>query len=159
MDLTVKIQEAIHAGTDRPRSSRMTQMPQPTEAPVWTPADPVLQVRNLHKSYQDQHVLRGVEFDIHQGQVKAVLGPSGSGKSTMLRLMALLEPANDGEILLRGRRLGVRERGTTTVPLPERELAKERRDIGMVFQKFNLFPHLSACRNVMLGLTSVQSVP
>ncbi|GAA2130803.1 amino acid ABC transporter ATP-binding protein [Arthrobacter humicola] len=137
----------------------MTQMPQPTEAPVWTPADPVLQVRNLHKSYQDQHVLRGVEFDIHQGQVKAVLGPSGSGKSTMLRLMALLEPANDGEILLRGRPLGVRERGATTVPLPERELAKERRDIGMVFQKFNLFPHLSACRNVMLGLTSVQSVP
>ncbi|OFI37083.1 ectoine/hydroxyectoine ABC transporter ATP-binding protein EhuA [Arthrobacter sp. SW1] len=126
------------------------------------PASPVLSVRNLHKRYEDQHVLRGVGFDIHKGQVKAVLGPSGSGKSTMLRLMALLEPADDGEILLHGKRIGVREggaRGGAAVALPERELAKERRNIGMVFQKFNLFPHLSACRNVMLGLTSVKGVP
>ncbi|MFH5878839.1 amino acid ABC transporter ATP-binding protein [Arthrobacter sp. NA-172] len=115
-------------------------------------------MRNLHKSYQDQHVLSGVEFDIHQGQVKAVLGPSGSGKSTMLRLMALLEPADDGEIRLRGRRIGVREKPSGPVVLPERELAKERRNIGMVFQKFNLFPHLTACRNVMLGLTSVKGI-
>ncbi|WP_284983154.1 amino acid ABC transporter ATP-binding protein [Arthrobacter sp. efr-133-TYG-118] len=125
---------------------------------TWSANDPVLSVRNLHKSYQDQHVLRGVEFDIHQGQVKAVLGPSGSGKSTMLRLMALLEPADDGEIRLRGRRIGVREKASGTVALPERELAKERRNIGMVFQKFNLFPHLTACRNVMLGLTSVKGI-
>ncbi len=132
------------------------------------PGSPVLSVRKLHKRYEDQHVLRGVEFDIHKGQVKAVLGPSGSGKSTMLRLMALLEPADDGEILLHGRRIGMREpgvRGTgvragagRAVPLPERELAKERRNIGMVFQKFNLFPHLTACRNVMLGLTSVKGI-
>ena len=125
---------------------------------TWSTNDPVLSVRNLHKSYQDQHVLRGVEFDIRQGQVKAVLGPSGSGKSTMLRLMALLEPADDGEIRLRGRRIGVREKASGSVALPERELAKERRNIGMVFQKFNLFPHLTACRNVMLGLTSVKGI-
>ncbi|MFK4298682.1 ABC-type polar amino acid transport system ATPase subunit [Arthrobacter sp. GAS37] len=125
---------------------------------TWSTNDPVLSVRNLHKSYQDQHVLRGVEFDIRQGQVKAVLGPSGSGKSTMLRLMALLEPADDGEIRLRGRRIGVREKARGAVALPERELAKERRNIGMVFQKFNLFPHLTACRNVMLGLTSVKGI-
>ncbi|WP_115789668.1 amino acid ABC transporter ATP-binding protein [Arthrobacter silvisoli] len=125
------------------------------------PVSPVLSVRKLHKRYEDQHVLRGVEFDIHKGQVKAVLGPSGSGKSTMLRLMALLEPADDGEILLHGRRIGVRDGrapGGLAVALPERELAKERRNIGMVFQKFNLFPHLSACRNVMLGLTSVKGI-
>ncbi|WP_051389229.1 amino acid ABC transporter ATP-binding protein [Arthrobacter sp. 35W] len=126
---------------------------------TWNDSQPVLKVRNLHKTYHDQQVLKGVEFDIHQGQVKAVLGPSGSGKSTMLRLMALLEPADDGEITLRGRRIGVRERGGATIALPERELAKERANIGMVFQKFNLFPHLSACRNVMLGLTSVKNVP
>ncbi|WP_081736969.1 amino acid ABC transporter ATP-binding protein [Arthrobacter sp. MA-N2] len=125
---------------------------------AWTPSDPVLQVRDLHKSYHGQQVLQGVEFDINQGQVKAVLGPSGSGKSTMLRLMALLEPADSGDILLRGRRIGVREDKTPAVLLPERELARQRRDIGMVFQKFNLFPHLSACRNVMLGLTSVKGV-
>ncbi|MCX2748593.1 amino acid ABC transporter ATP-binding protein [Arthrobacter sp. MI7-26] len=125
---------------------------------IWSTNDPVLSARNLHKSYQDQHVLRGVEFDIRQGQVKAVLGPSGSGKSTMLRLMALLEPADDGGIFLRGRRIGVREKVSGAVVLPERELAKERRNIGMVFQKFNLFPHLTACRNVMLGLTSVKGI-
>ncbi|WP_427015383.1 amino acid ABC transporter ATP-binding protein [Pseudarthrobacter sp. P1] len=131
----------------------------PAPGAVWNESQPVLQVRNLHKAYSDQQVLKGVEFDIHQGQVKAVLGPSGSGKSTMLRLMALLEPADDGDIRLRGRRIGVRERGGATIALPERELAKERANIGMVFQKFNLFPHLSACKNVMLGLTSVQNVP
>jgi ABC-type polar amino acid transport system ATPase subunit len=129
-----------------------------TKTDNWNLSDPVLQVRNLHKKYQDQHVLQGVEFQIKQGQVKAVLGPSGSGKSTMLRLMALLEPADDGEIILRGKPIGVREKGSKTIPLPERELAKERRDIGMVFQKFNLFPHLTACRNVMLGLTSVKGL-
>ena len=133
--------------------------PEPITKPEnWSSADPVLQVRNLHKSYHDQHVLQGVEFEIKKGQVKAVLGPSGSGKSTMLRLMALLEPADSGEIILRGRRIGVRQKGSKTVALPERQLAKERRDIGMVFQKFNLFPHLTACRNVMLGLTSVKGV-
>lgn len=136
----------------------MTQNGTEPVSEAWSAKDPVLKVRNLHKKYQDQHVLRGVEFDIHQGQVKAVLGPSGSGKSTMLRLMALLEPADDGEIHLRGRRVGVREKAGRAVALPERELAKERRNIGMVFQKFNLFPHLTACRNVMLGLTSVKGI-
>jgi polar amino acid transport system ATP-binding protein len=103
-------------------------------------------------------VLAGVDFDIHRGQVKAVLGPSGSGKSTMLRLMALLEPADGGEISLQGKRIGVKQRGGRFVPRPERELARERIDIGMVFQRFNLFPHLTACENVMLGLTTVRKV-
>lgn len=113
-------------------------------------------MRNLWKRYGDQSVLAGVEFDIHKGQVKAVLGPSGSGKSTMLRLMALLEPADEGEIILEGRRLGVKRRRDRFVTLPERELVKQRSDIGMVFQRFNLFPHLTACENVMLGLTTVR---
>ncbi|MBC9937537.1 MULTISPECIES: amino acid ABC transporter ATP-binding protein [unclassified Leucobacter] len=117
---------------------------------------PTLQVRNLHKAYDGNEVLKGVEFDVNKGQVKAVLGPSGSGKSTMLRLMALLEPADRGEILLGGHRIGSEDRGKRLHHLPERKLAVQRRDIGMVFQKFNLFPHLTALENVVVGLTEVQ---
>ena len=119
---------------------------------------PILQVRNLHKSYHGNQVLNGVEFEVHKGQVKAVLGPSGSGKSTMLRLMALLEPADAGSIRLRGEEIGSTARNGRTLHLPERTLARQRQDIGMVFQRFNLFPHLTACRNVMLGLTSVKGM-
>jgi len=121
-----------------------------------TSTRPVLQVRGLAKSYHDTPVLKSVDFSINRGEVKAVLGPSGSGKSTMLRLMALLEPADAGEILLDGTELGgLNPRGRRK---NETQLAHERRSIGMVFQKFNLFPHLTAEKNVMLGLTSVQGV-
>ncbi|CAM5387529.1 amino acid ABC transporter ATP-binding protein [Leifsonia shinshuensis] len=116
---------------------------------------PTLQVTDLHKAYGGNEVLKGVEFAVRKGQVKAVLGPSGSGKSTMLRLMALLEPADRGEIALHGSRIG---RSADGRHLPERSLAVQRRDIGMVFQKFNLFPHLSAARNVAMALTAVQGV-
>ena len=119
---------------------------------------PILQVRDLHKTYNGNQVLKGVEFDIEKGQVKAVLGPSGSGKSTMLRLMALLEPADSGEILLKGSRIGSREHKSRALHLPERALAIQRQEVGMVFQRFNLFPHLTAVRNVMLGLTSVKGI-
>ncbi len=118
----------------------------------------VLQVKDLHKSYNGNQVLKGVEFDITKGQVKAVLGPSGSGKSTMLRLMALLEPADSGEILFKGSRIGSRQHKGNVLHLPERALAIQRQEVGMVFQRFNLFPHLSAVRNVMLGLTSVKGI-
>jgi polar amino acid transport system ATP-binding protein len=116
---------------------------------------PTLQVTDLHKAYGGNEVLKGVEFEVRKGQVKAVLGPSGSGKSTMLRLMALLEPADRGDISLHGNRIGRTPEGRH---LSERALAVQRRDIGMVFQKFNLFPHLTAARNVALALNAVQGV-
>ncbi|MFF2388199.1 amino acid ABC transporter ATP-binding protein [Agromyces sp. NPDC058104] len=119
---------------------------------------PTLEVRDLHKSYGGVEVLKGVEFDVAKGQVKAVLGPSGSGKSTMLRLMALLEPADRGGILLDGHRIGSTEHGGRLRHHHERKLAVERRQIGMVFQRFNLFPHMTALENVMVGLTQVQKV-
>ena len=122
-------------------------------------ATPTLAVHSLGKSYGGVPVLRGVDFTVDRGQVKAVLGPSGSGKSTMLRLMALLEPADQGAIILNGTRVGVAHSGTLRErPLPERRLAVQRRDIGMVFQRFNLFPHLSALRNVTVGLTTVRGM-
>ena len=117
---------------------------------------PTLQVRDLHKKYAGTEVLKGVEFSVDKGQVKAVLGPSGSGKSTMLRLMALLEPADRGDIRLNGERIGAIESNGRLHHHHERRLAVERRDIGMVFQRFNLFPHLTALQNVMLGLTEVK---
>jgi polar amino acid transport system ATP-binding protein len=116
---------------------------------------PVLEARNLHKSYGSIEVLKGVDFVAHKGEVKALLGPSGSGKSTMLRLINLLEQPDQGEILLEGKRIGVLDGGT---PAPERALAHQRLPVGMVFQRFNLFPHLNATRNVMLGLTSVLGI-
>jgi len=119
---------------------------------------PTLHVSNLHKAYNGIEVLKGVEFQINKGQVKAVLGPSGSGKSTMLRLMALLEPADRGEISLDGHRIGASDNNGRIAHHSERRLAVQRRDIGMVFQKFNLFPHLNALENVVLALTEVQNV-
>lgn len=122
-----------------------------------TSPKPALEVRGLAKSYHGATVLKSVDFSINPGEVKAVLGPSGSGKSTMLRLMALLEPADSGQILFDGKEHGgLNARGKRKT---ESQLAHERRSVGMVFQKFNLFPHLTAEKNVMLGLTSVQGVP
>lgn len=129
--------------------------PEPsTERP--TKGGPVLEAIGIHKKYGRHEVLRGVTFEVDRGDVKVVLGPSGSGKSTMLRCLALLEPIDDGEVRLEGQTIGVRRSGDRTVRLPERELAHQRSDIGMVFQRFNLFPHLTALGNVMLGLTEVR---
>jgi polar amino acid transport system ATP-binding protein len=127
-------------------------------ADAGAPTGPLLEAVEIHKRYGRNEVLRGVSFEVQRGDVKAVLGPSGSGKSTMLRCLALLEPIDAGEVRLEGRTVGVRPAGGDgrSVRLPEAELAHQRRDIGMVFQRFNLFPHLTALGNVMLGLTEVR---
>ena len=120
------------------------------------PGGPVLEAISIRKAYGRHEVLRGVTFEVDRGDVKVVLGPSGSGKSTMLRCLALLEPIDAGEVRLAGQTIGVRRAGNRAQRLPERELARQRSDIGMVFQRFNLFPHLTALGNVMLGLTEVR---
>jgi ABC-type polar amino acid transport system ATPase subunit len=120
-------------------------------------AEYVLEAREVHKRYGHTEVLRGVSFGVHRGDVKAVLGPSGSGKSTLLRCLAILEPVDAGEVRLEGERVGSRPgRDGRPVSLPERVLARQRSEIGMVFQRFNLFPHLTALGNVMIGLTEVR---
>jgi ABC-type polar amino acid transport system ATPase subunit len=117
----------------------------------------ILEAAGVHKRYGRTEVLRGVSLGVHRGDVKAVLGPSGSGKSTMLRCLALLEPLDAGEVRLEGQRIGSRPgRGGRPEPLSERVLARQRSEIGMVFQRFNLFPHLTALGNVMIGLTEVR---
>ena len=118
----------------------------------------LIEVEKVEKYYGDNHILKGVDFSINSGQVKAIMGPSGSGKSTLLRLIALLEPVHSGKILFNGDLIAGNAEGTRTKPESEKVLALRRRGIGMVFQKFNLFPHLSAVDNVMCALTTVQGL-
>jgi polar amino acid transport system ATP-binding protein len=105
-----------------------------------------VEVRNVVKSFGDVEVLRGVTFEVPPGQTISVLGPSGSGKSTLLRCINWLEEPNSGEVYIAGMRMGVRADGKTH--MSDRELARMRSRIGMVFQSFNLWPHLTVLQNV-----------
>lgn len=118
----------------------------------------LIDIQKVEKYYGDNHILKGVDFSINAGQVKAIMGPSGSGKSTLLRLIALLEPVYSGKILFNGNLIAGNSDGSRAKPESEKVLALRRRGIGMVFQKFNLFPHLNALENVMCALTTVQGV-
>jgi polar amino acid transport system ATP-binding protein len=111
----------------------------------------MLRLENVHKRFGDLHVLRGVSLEVGQGQVVCVIGPSGSGKSTLLRCINLLEPADQGRILLEGREISMR------TPAADRDYVRRR--VGMVFQQFNLFPHKSAIGNVQLAQEKVLGRP
>ncbi len=114
------------------------------------PADePVLRIVDLHKSFDDVEVLKGISLDIAKGEVVVVLGPSGSGKSTMLRCLNLLETPTSGKVIFEGRDLTA----------PKTDINKVRERMGMVFQQFNLFPHLDALHNVMLAQEKVLKRP
>ncbi len=113
------------------------------------PVQPMVQVDGLHKSFGKLEVLRGVSFTVQRGQTVVIIGPSGSGKSTLLRCVNHLEKINGGRIFVDGTLVGYRDVGGTLKELPGREVAKQRADIGMVFQRFNLFPHKTALENVI----------
>jgi polar amino acid transport system ATP-binding protein len=113
-------------------------------------ADVVLRSENLHKRYDELEVLRGVTFEVDRGQVKVIIGPSGSGKSTLLRCLALLEPPDAGNVYIESQRL---------TGLREKELTQHRSEVGMVFQRFNLFQNMTALGNVMCGLREVRRLP
>jgi polar amino acid transport system ATP-binding protein len=104
-------------------------------------------------------VLEGINLDVHAADVVSLIGASGSGKTTLLRCVDLLEPFDAGEIRLDGEPMGYRLESGRRVRLKGRELARQRSRMGMVFQSFNLFPHLTALSNVMLGLTKVRRLP
>src|ERR1700728_3924805 len=116
---------------------------------------PLVKVRDLRKSFGQNQVLRGVDLDVARGEVVSVIGSSGSGKTTMLRCVNLLETYDSGSITVDGVEVGYIDEGQAR-RRGERELARVRADIGMVFQLFNLFPHLTARENVMLGLRKVR---
>ena len=116
-------------------------------------ADPILELRGVTKRFGDLEVLRGIDLEVHRGGVVCVLGPSGSGKSTLLRCINMLEPPDDGDILLEGHDIckgpgsGEGEEGW--------DIDYVRQRVGMVFQQFNLFPHKNAIENVSLAQRTV----
>jgi polar amino acid transport system ATP-binding protein len=115
-----------------------------------TDADrPMVRATNIHKSFGHVEVLRGVDLTVMPGEVACVIGPSGSGKSTFLRCINHLESIDSGEMEVDGELIGYRRRADKLHELRESEVARQRRDIGMVFQRFNLFPHMTAMQNVM----------
>ncbi|MFJ6567302.1 amino acid ABC transporter ATP-binding protein [Streptomyces sp. NPDC091292] len=105
-----------------------------------TTPEPEILVRSLHKSFGANHVLRGIDLEIAPGEVVCVIGPSGSGKSTLLRCVNLLETPSEGQVFV----------GGSEVTHPDVDIDAVRRRIGMVFQQFNLFPHLSVTENLTL---------
>jgi polar amino acid transport system ATP-binding protein len=119
---------------------------------------PLLEIRDVHKWYGDRHVLRGIDLVVHQGDVVCVIGPSGSGKSTLLRCINQLEKADAGAILLGGVDMAHEVRRGKLFERSGKDVAAFRRRIGMVFQHFNLFGHMSAVENVMFGPRQVSGV-
>ncbi|MET3810087.1 amino acid ABC transporter ATP-binding protein [Arthrobacter sp. UYEF3] len=121
--------------------------------------NPLVKIEGLHKFYGPHHVLRGIDLTVNQGEVSVVIGPSGSGKSTMLRCVNLLETISAGRISVGDQLIGYREINGRLHDLKTKEIAAQRREIGMVFQRFNLFPHKTALQNVMEAPVQVKGQP
>ena len=139
-----------------------TATPQPSPTPARggdSDREPLLRAINVHKRFDQTEVLKGIDLDVDQGEVVAIIGASGSGKTTFLRCINLLEEYQEGEIHLEGEPIGYRVRDGRRRRLGEGAIAAQRARIGMVFQQFNLFPHMTAEQNVVLGLTRVLGRP
>ena len=111
-------------------------------------SDPI-RARGIRKSFGPLEVLKGVDLDLQKGEVLCILGPSGSGKSTLLRCINHLERPDAGMVLMHGVPVGYRRAGNRFMELGEKEIRRQRLMMGMVFQRFNLFPHLTARENIM----------
>lgn len=107
----------------------------------WTPADPMVSIKNVHKAFGDLKVLNGVSLDVMKGDVICIIGPSGSGKSTLIRCVNALNDIQQGSILVEGQEVND----------PDLDKLELRKKVGMVFQQYNLFPHKTALQNVMMA--------
>ena len=110
---------------------------------------PLVRAVNVMKSFHGNDVLKGIDMDVHRGEVVCLLGPSGSGKTTFLRCINQLETIDGGRIWVDGELMGYEDRAGTLYRLNNKRIAAQRRDIGMCFQRFNLFPHKTVLENVM----------
>lgn len=110
---------------------------------------PVVELKNVHKKFGDQQVLKGISLSVNKGEILAVIGQSGSGKSTALRCMNYLETIDEGEIIVCGHKLSADRKNVRNL----------RRDVGIVFQSYNLFPHLTVLQNISLALVHVKKLP
>ncbi|MDQ0598987.1 polar amino acid transport system ATP-binding protein [Streptomyces canus] len=112
----------------------------------------------VHKSFGLVHVLKGIDLEVKQGEVFCLIGPSGSGKSTFLRCINHLEKISAGRLYVDGELVGYRQKGDKLYELKDSEVALQRQDIGMVFQRFNLFPHMTAADNIIEAPVQVKGV-
>ena len=121
-------------------------------------AEPMVVSEDVHKSFGHLEVLRGIDLIVERGEVMVIVGPSGSGKSTFLRCINHLEKINAGRLYVDGELVGYREQGGKLHELRDSEVARKRAEIGMVFQRFNLFPHLTAAENIAEAPVQVKRV-
>jgi polar amino acid transport system ATP-binding protein len=135
----------------------MTEIyPPQNEAPAGTT---IVKAEKVNKHFGSLHVLKDVSLEVKKNEVVVVIGPSGSGKSTLLRCINHLEKIDSGHIYVNGRMIGYYERGGRLAEESERNIARQRADIGMVFQRFNLFPHLTALENIIEAPVNVRRIP
>ena len=140
-------------------ASNAQPRPSATTAPVASRSDePLVHAVNVMKSFGKHEVLKGIDLDVHPGEVVVLLGPSGSGKPTFLRCINQLETIDGGRIWVDGDLMGYADKGGQLHRLTDRKIAAQRREIGMVFQRFNLFPHMTALENVMEAPVQVKGV-
>ncbi|NUP32310.1 MAG: amino acid ABC transporter ATP-binding protein [Streptomycetaceae bacterium] len=132
--------------------------PGPVTAPAPAGDALVIRARGVRKAYGEHEALRGVDLDVREGEVVALIGPSGSGKSTLVRCIDQLERIDGGSLHLDGELLGFAEHRGRLRPLAEKHVAAQRRRMGMVFQQFNLFPHMTALQNVVEAPLRVQRI-
>jgi len=119
----------------------------------------MISAQNVHKSFGQLEVLKGIDLEVQPGEVACLLGPSGSGKSTFLRCVNHLDKATAGRLYVDGELIGYREKNGTLYEISEREAAEQRSDIGMVFQSFNLFPHRTVIENIIEAPVQVKKIP
>jgi polar amino acid transport system ATP-binding protein len=122
-------------------------------------ATPMVSMRGVHKRFGLNEVLRGIDLEVERGEVMCVIGPSGSGKSTLLRCINHLEKIHAGRIEVDGQLVGYEQRGDKLYELKEAEVARRRADVGMVFQNFNLFPHMTVLGNIIEAPCRVLKMP
>src|SRR5438309_4414708 len=120
---------------------------------------PMIKAEAVYKNYGRLEVLKGIDLQVNPGEVLCIIGPSGSGKSTFLRCINHLERVDAGRLAVDGEVVGYRQHGDKLYELKPKEAARQRREIGMVFQRFNLFPHMTALENVVEAPIRVKGVP
>jgi polar amino acid transport system ATP-binding protein len=149
------------SGTDAKASSTnaRTSAAKAATTPADTTAYPLVHAVNVTKAFHGNEVLKGIDMDVTKGEVVCLLGPSGSGKTTFLRCINQLESIDGGRIWVDGDLMGYEDRAGHLHHLSDKQIAAQRREIGMVFQRWNLFPHMTALENIMEAPVQVARKP